>query len=213
MQLAALVSSSPLEARVLGILTRFLSPINAGVLADRGRRVLADRNHLTEDEWPRFLAALRSGGGLFLGARALAELEAALHAEFFSTKSILARDIPVSSEEDLRLARSAAREMALALGSSSLCAQRIATAVSELGRNIVSYTPGGSIRLEPRSDRLRIVASDRGNGIAHLDAVLSGAYRSKTGLGRGLLGVRRMMDHFDIETGPQGTRITVEASL
>jgi serine/threonine-protein kinase RsbT len=122
-------------------------------------------------------------------------------------------EVPISNEEDLRVARTAARNMALSLRSSSLCAQRIATAVSELGRNIIAYTPGGNIRLESVTGRLRIVASDRGQGIAHLEEVFSGQYRSKTGLGRGLLGVRRLMEHFEIETGPLGTRITVEASL
>lgn len=168
---------------------------------------------MTAHERERFLAALRSGAALFMSTRELSELEQAVQTEITGAVQASVREIPISNEDDLRVARTTARDMALALRGSSLSAQRIATTVSELGRNIVAYTPGGTIRLESLGKRMRIVASDRGQGIGHLQEVFSGRYRSKTGLGRGLLGIRQMMEHFDIETGPHGTRITVEASL
>jgi serine/threonine-protein kinase RsbT len=94
--------------------------------------------------------------------------------------------------------------------------QRAATAVSELARNIVSYTPGGRLKLEPIAGtppRLRIIARDQGPGIPHLPDVLSGKYRSKTGLGRGLRGVKELTASFDIQTGPAGTTVTAEVLL
>jgi serine/threonine-protein kinase RsbT len=207
------VSTPNFETRLVDVLSRFLSPINAGVVAERSRRVLQDRERIAPSERERFLRALRSGAALFMSARELSELEQAVQTEITGAVPATVREIPINNEDDLRMARLTARDMALALRSSSLSAQRIATAVSELGRNIVAYTPGGMIRLEPVGKRLRIVASDRGHGIAHLQEVFSGNYRSKTGLGRGLMGIRKMMEHFDIETGPKGTRITVEAAL
>jgi serine/threonine-protein kinase RsbT len=192
-----------------------VSRINARVVVERGCRVLGHPDRIAEHERVRLLVALRTSAALFVSSeKMLSDLEAALqHIVGDGGSSLRARDIPIRSEEDLRTARTVAREMAVALRAGSLSAQRIATAVSELARNIVAYTPGGNIRLEPLDKRLRIVADDRGNGIANLDEVLGGTYRSKTGLGRGLAGVRRLMDSFDIQTGPRGTRITVEAPL
>jgi serine/threonine-protein kinase RsbT len=92
----------------------------------------------------------------------------------------------------------------------------VATIVSELARNIFMYTDGGTIDLVPTAEgppRLLVRAVDRGRGIAHLDEVMSGRYRSKTGLGAGLLGTKRLVDRFEIETGPTGTRVEAEVAL
>lgn len=61
--------------------------------------------------------------------------------------------------------------------------------------------------------RFLLIAEDQGPGIPHLDQVLAGQYRSKTGLGRGLLGVKRLMQQFRAKTGAKGTRIEAEATL
>jgi serine/threonine-protein kinase RsbT len=122
----------------------------------------------------------------------------------------------IRDENDLRAARAGARDLCLAFAASSGEAQRIATAVSELARNIVSYTPGGQIDLTIRRGPplpIAIIAKDYGSGIAHLDLVLSGKYRSKTGLGRGLLGVKRLMKEFHVHTSPMGTRIEAEVTF
>jgi serine/threonine-protein kinase RsbT len=92
----------------------------------------------------------------------------------------------------------------------------VATVVSELARNIVSYTQGGTIELILTSDgqpRILVRATDSGNGIANLDEVLSGRYRSTTGLGRGLLGVKRLADRFNIRTSKSGTQVEAEVNL
>jgi serine/threonine-protein kinase RsbT len=103
-----------------------------------------------------------------------------------------------------------------ALGARSLVIQKVATIVSELSRNIVSYTPGGSIELtivDATPRRIRIRAIDAGKGILDLDAILAGRYRSKTGLGKGILGVKRLADTFEIQTGAAGTHVEVELAL
>jgi anti-sigma regulatory factor (Ser/Thr protein kinase) len=89
---------------------------------------------------------------------------------------------------------------------------RLATAVSELGRNMYMYAGGGQLRLklaeEPHRYLFTVDASDQGPSIAQLDLILSGGYRSRTGLGRGLLGVKALLDQLTIDTQVgQGTRI------
>jgi serine/threonine-protein kinase RsbT len=208
------VSDSTLENRLVDVLGRYVSHINAELIAERGRRVLERPDRVTEGERGRLLAALRMSAAQFVTSSfVMSKLEAELETVVGGGVEVSVREIAIDGEDDLRGARIAARDLALALRASSLSAQRVATVVSELARNIVAYTPGGSIRFESKGRRLRIVAADRGRGIPNLDAVLGGTYRSKTGLGRGLLGVRRLMDSFDVETGPEGTRITVEAAL
>jgi signal transduction histidine kinase len=109
-------------------------------------------------------------------------------------------------EDGVVLARQRAREVASLLGFDHSAQTRIATAVSELARNAHRYAGGGRVTfgLEERSLTVEVV--DRGRGIADLDAVLSGTYRSTTGMGQGLVGVRRLMDGFEISSGPGGTR-------
>jgi serine/threonine-protein kinase RsbT len=61
--------------------------------------------------------------------------------------------------------------------------------------------------------KINVVAEDRGTGISNLDDIMAGRYRSRTGLGKGLLAVKKLVDRFDIRTGASGTRIEVEATL
>ena len=87
------------------------------------------------------------------------------------------------------------------------------TAISELARNIVQYAGGGEIVLSssPGGQRcfVQVVASDRGPGIANLDAIFSGEYQSRTGMGKGLSGTRELVDDFEVETSNStGTKIT-----
>ena len=68
---------------------------------------------------------------------------------------------------------------------------RVLTIVSELARNIASYSHGGSIELSRQERAILVRAVDRGPGIADLPQILEGRYRSRTGLGLGILGVKR----------------------
>ena len=89
----------------------------------------------------------------------------------------------------------------------------IATAVSELVRNILKYAGSGEIRLRrverPSGGGIEIEVSDHGPGIPDLDAAMSDHFSSGGTLGLGLPGVKRMMDEFSLESTPgQGTRVT-----
>ena len=100
--------------------------------------------------------------------------------------------LDVRTERDLADALSETRRLCQSWRVRPVTQQKIATVVSELARNIVSYTPGGTLELIPQDDGakqgLLIRATDSGGGIPNLDEILAGRYRSKTGLGKGLLG-------------------------
>ncbi|HVI00656.1 MAG TPA: ATP-binding protein [Enhygromyxa sp.] len=117
----------------------------------------------------------------------------------------------IRGEGDLNAARMFAREACNLVGMRGYAAQKVVTAVSELARNICRYVGEGQLRfqIDVDSNRITVVAEDHGGGIADLDLVLSGKYRSRTGLGRGLLGAKNLADHFHIETGPEGTTVTI----
>jgi RNA polymerase sigma factor (sigma-70 family) len=121
--------------------------------------------------------------------------------------------IKVSSDGDVVLARQGARDLAARLGFSRTELTVLATAVSEITRNIVRFTDGGEVVISliehPRSG-VRIVARDAGPGIADLDRALIDGYSTYRGLGLGLPGARRLMDEFDVESSPgKGTTVTM----
>jgi serine/threonine-protein kinase RsbT len=110
--------------------------------------------------------------------------------------------VSVSSEADIVLARQKGRALAVTLGFSTSTATLIATAISELARNIVLYAGQGEViikRLE-RGERtgVSVVARDEGPGIPDVDHVMQAGYSTSGGLGLGLPGVRRLMDDFEI---------------
>jgi serine/threonine-protein kinase RsbT len=122
--------------------------------------------------------------------------------------------VPIHSERDIVLARQKGRALACELGFSVGNATLIATTISELARNIVSYAGKGEIAMSQVrvSDRtgITIVASDSGPGIADLTLALREGFSTSGGLGLGLPGTRRLMDEFDIDSQPgRGTIITV----
>lgn len=122
----------------------------------------------------------------------------------------------VRTEADASHARLAARMLCESLGGRGYECQKVATAVSELARNQISYAGGGTIQLAPQlapKRLLRVSAEDSGQGIPDLERVLSGTYKSKTGMGLGLLGVKRLADRFDVRTGPTGTQVDFEVWL
>jgi serine/threonine-protein kinase RsbT len=124
--------------------------------------------------------------------------------------------IEVRTELDVSVARNEARSLLNSCGWDNTLTVKVATAVSELARNIVSYAGTGSIALEVRREgevpSIRVVATDAGPGIApaQLESMLAGTYRSKSGLGKGLLGVKRMASDFRVNT-VLGKGTTVQA--
>jgi serine/threonine-protein kinase RsbT len=122
--------------------------------------------------------------------------------------------VPINSDQDIVAARQKGRLLAVALGFSSGDATLIATAISELARNIVTYAKCGEIRLTAinGSDRqgVRLVAQDRGPGISDIQQALRDGFSTSGSLGLGLPGVRRLVDDFEIVSEKnQGTTVTV----
>jgi signal transduction histidine kinase len=119
--------------------------------------------------------------------------------------------VQVREEMDVVAARQRARQLAAVIGFSSQDQVRIATAVSEIARNAFQFG-GGRVEFafnpSARPQSLSVSVIDGGPGIANLDAVLSGKHRSATGMGVGLMGSRRLMDTFEIDTKPgKGTTV------
>ena len=116
----------------------------------------------------------------------------------------------LQSEHDVVQARQRAREVAAELGLDNQDQIRLATATSEIARNAFRYARNGkvtfSLILEP-AQAIQVEVADTGTGISNLDEIFEGRYRSKTGLGMGLVGTKRMMDDFHIETSPAGTSV------
>jgi signal transduction histidine kinase len=131
--------------------------------------------------------------------------------------------MPISSislhfEYDLVAARRRARQIAGLLGFDDQDQTRIATVASEIARNALRYGRGGRIEYSVESqngvEMLNMTVSDRGPGIGNLEEVLSGRYQSKTGMGIGLLGARRLMDDVQISTSTdKGTVVVLRKQL
>jgi signal transduction histidine kinase/ActR/RegA family two-component response regulator len=125
--------------------------------------------------------------------------------------------VAIVVEQDIVLARQRARQLAEMLGLDQQDQARVATAVSELARNAFQYGHGGKATYAIASDQepeFVIEISDRGPGISSLDDVLEGRYQSRTGMGLGIVGARRLMDRFEIASEPgAGTTVTVAKRL
>jgi signal transduction histidine kinase len=121
--------------------------------------------------------------------------------------------VPIEREGDVVAVRQRAHRLAELLGFERQDQTRIATAVSELARNAFSYAGGGRAEfiLDPSASPqiFHVRISDKGPGIADVQTILDGQYRSKSGMGLGILGARRLMDHFRIDSRV-GTGTTVE---
>ena len=122
--------------------------------------------------------------------------------------------IAVASDADIVPARAQGRALASELGFSQTDATLVATAISEIARNIVVHAGRGEVELKAayQADRrgVMVVARDEGPGIRDVDAALREGFGSKGGLGLGLPGVRRIMDEFAIQSAPnQGTIVTM----
>jgi signal transduction histidine kinase/DNA-binding response OmpR family regulator len=119
----------------------------------------------------------------------------------------------VRYEHDVVLARQRARTIAAALKFDVQAQTRIATAVSEIVRNAFQYAGGGSIDFEIDNGiekMLLITVRDHGKGIQNLDEILGGKYVSKTGMGVGMIGAKRLLDRFEVQTQPgKGTIVTL----
>ena len=120
---------------------------------------------------------------------------------------------PVRLTSDIVIARRGARELCERLGFGKADQTRLATAVSELTRNVIQYAGEGICIIEDRSDgthrRVWVLVEDRGPGIPDLERAMMDGYSTSGGLGAGLPGTRRLVDEFQIESAPGLTRVTI----
>jgi serine/threonine-protein kinase RsbT len=126
--------------------------------------------------------------------------------------------VVVARDADIVLARQAGRTLADGLGFSLTDLTAIATAISEVARNITSYAGQGEIIIgvdrTARRSALVVEALDHGPGIADVAAALEDGYSTGNGLGLGLPGARRLMDELEIDSEPgRGTRVTLRKWL
>jgi serine/threonine-protein kinase RsbT len=123
--------------------------------------------------------------------------------------------IRIESDADVVVARQQARAMAGSLELTSTDQTLLATAISEVARNITTYAQRGEVLLSIVRDDggrrgIRVIAQDRGPGIENLELALQDGYTSGEGLGLGLPGARRLVHDFAIQTSPgQGTKVTL----
>jgi serine/threonine-protein kinase RsbT len=123
--------------------------------------------------------------------------------------------VAINSDQDIVAARQSGRALAAEIGFSATDATLIATAISELARNIVSYARKGEVALRVVRGSSRqgilVIASDNGPGIADIPQALRDGFSTSGSLGLGLPGVRRLMDEFQIDSRPgRGTTVTVK---
>jgi len=122
--------------------------------------------------------------------------------------------VKISSDPDILAARSTGRAMASSMAFSSSEQAVIATAISELARNILTYAKTGEIEIKvvARSGRrgLQVVARDKGPGIPDISQAMEDGFSTSRSLGLGLPGSKRLMDEFEIESAVGvGTTVTI----
>ena len=120
--------------------------------------------------------------------------------------------VAIRTDADVVTARQEARTMGAALGFSSTDLTLLATAISEIARNITTYAGEGEVALRVRTESgragIEVVATDEGPGIADVELAMQDGYTTGNGLGLGLPGTRRLVDDFELDTTPgAGTRI------
>jgi len=123
--------------------------------------------------------------------------------------------VPINSDRDIIIARQRGKDLAARQGFSSTDLTLIATAISELARNIVLYAKTGEIMLKPirqgEKKGIAVVARDEGPGISDVPRSLQDGFSTSRSLGLGLPGVRRLMDTFEVvSVVNQGTTVTVK---
>lgn len=124
-----------------------------------------------------------------------------------------AKKVEIRDSTDIVTARQAGREMARKLGFGSADQTRLATAISELTRNVIQYAEKGVCVITDTSDKrmakIQVKVEDHGPGIVDIGKAMKQGYTTGKGLGAGLPGTRRLVQEFNIESGPGHTLVTI----
>jgi serine/threonine-protein kinase RsbT len=123
--------------------------------------------------------------------------------------------VRIATDDDIVTARQAGRRLSSTLGFSSTDLTLIATAISEVARNIRLYADQGDVQLklvrEGDREGIVVVARDKGPGIQDVELAMQDGYSSRGSSGLGLPGARRLMDEFDIRSRPgKGVTVTMK---
>ena len=112
--------------------------------------------------------------------------------------------VPIAADVDIVTARQEGRDLAERMGCSRIESTMIATAISEIARNIMSHAGRGEIAISVVAingrKAIEVVASDAGPGIVDIERAMQDGYSTGAGLGLGLPGAGRLMDHFEVQS-------------
>jgi serine/threonine-protein kinase RsbT len=122
--------------------------------------------------------------------------------------------VAIHSHGDIITARERGRELAEGVGFSGSAGAVIATAISEIARNIIEFAGSGEIALrqtrQGRKKGISVVASDRGPGIPDIELAMQDGFSTSKGIGLGLPGARRLMDEFEVSSrAGRGTTVSM----
>jgi serine/threonine-protein kinase RsbT len=125
--------------------------------------------------------------------------------------------VDICTTADIVVARRLTRQLAACLDFGSADQTRLATAVSELTRNVIEYAGHGKCHISDASDlafnSIQVIVEDNGPGIANVAQAMQDGYSTSGSLGAGLPGTRRLVDSFMIESRPGLTRVTISMSM
>ncbi len=125
--------------------------------------------------------------------------------------------ITIHNTTDIVMARQAGRDLARELGFGTADQTRLATAISELARNVCQHAESGVCVITDVSDpqmlKIRVQVEDHGPGIPDIDAAMTEGFSTSGGLGLGLVGVKRLAHEFDIQSEPGHTRVVISIVL
>lgn len=124
----------------------------------------------------------------------------------------------IKTEDDIITSRAAAKAIAKEIGFGIVDQTKIATAISELSRNVIKYATEGMVAIltinEKNRKGIEIICEDRGPGIENIDQALQEGFTTSKGLGLGLTGAKKLMDEFEVTSAKgKGTRVVARKWL
>lgn len=214
---------SAIEQQLIGELKDVVGSIMAKSIITLGvARARVDLDQGRPGDERRFLDELNKGLQLFVKETdrrtlCLSRVEAVL-SSFEPAQPVQAQlQIDLQSESDIVKARGAGRDLCRKMGFTGAMQIKVATAISELARNVIQYAGTGKVKITSVAGQrsgIEVTVQDNGPGIVEIEQILRGEFSSKSGMGIGMVGTRNLMDDFNVETSPgKGTMITIRKYL